>query len=500
MKKLAILLLFTLTATSATADVNQAVDNFFSSMNADVNVATVVQNQSAGVASGGGFSTRSQVVNLTPARFTPPSFNTSCGNLNFYAGSFSFLTNTDQLIAFLQNTLMTAGVTAVMVALKAATPNIAGTLQSMFDEANKLMNMFNNSCQLGTALGNIGGNAFGDAVQKTTGHSLSEAGDASAAFINNSVIGSAGRTINDSMRSVRETYEGWVGANATANPDSADPLKQKNANDYGSVIWKGLQKEKLYNLPGINGSQGLSGIANLVISLTGDVIIYSPTDDGTEYMSTSFDPAIPDAVDFLTESANLEVYNCTYFSTANPGECTPIPSGKHLEDVDYPLVEYKGGVVTKIDKAITDIQTHFTSNTPLTSDDLMIIAISPVPIFAIAQTLDDMGMAGSINYFLTQYKKEISFSILQKLVDISLQIAMKAAINRSNEETAPIINELIANISSKQAIINSQAQTYMKHDPVKILQDLNFLKGYAQNMMSPDIMQKVNFAKQMSSY
>lgn len=499
MKKLAILLLFTLTATSATADVNQAVDNFFSSIHADVNVPTVVQNQSAGVISGGGFSTRSQVVNLTPAHFTPPSFNTSCGNLNFYSGSLSFLTNTDQLIAFLQNTLMTAGVTAVMVALKAATPNIAGTLQSMFDEANKLMNMFNNSCQLGTALGNIGGTAIGDAYQKTTGQSLSEAGDAAGSFINNSVAGSAGKSITDSMRSVREKYEGWVSSNAVSNPSSADALTKKDAKDYGSIIWKGLQQEKLYNLPG-TGSQGISDIANLVISLTGDVIIYSPTDDGTELASTSFDPAIPDATDFLTESANLQVFNCTYFSTTTPGECTPVPNGKHLEEMDYPLIPYRGGIVTKIDKAVDDIQKNFTSGTPLTPDDLIIIAISPVPIFAIAQTLDDMGMAGSINYFLSQYKKEISFTILQKLVDISLQIAIKAAITRSNEETAPIINDLIASISSKQSIINSQAQAYMKHDPVKILQDLNFLKGYAQNMMSPDIMQKVTFAKQMGNY
>ena len=145
-----------LCVSNANADVNQAVDNFFSSITADVNVPTVTQNQSAGVISFGGIATRSQTINLQPMTYTPPSFNTSCGNMNFYSGSLTFMTNTDQLIAFMQNTLMTAGMTAVMTALKAATPNIAGTLQSMMDAAQKMMGMFNNSCQLGMALGNAG--------------------------------------------------------------------------------------------------------------------------------------------------------------------------------------------------------------------------------------------------------------------------------------------------------------------------------------------------------
>ena len=55
-------------------------------------------------------------------------------------------------------------------------------------------------------------------------------------------------------------------------------------------------------------------------------------------------------------------------------------------------------------------------------------------------------------------------------------------------------------ISDLQAQVNSYAGIYVKKDPVEIVQELNYLRGYAQNLMSPMILQKVNFAKQMGNY
>ena len=84
---------------------------------------------------------------------------------------------------------------------------------------------------------------------------------------------------------------------------------------------------------------------------------------------------------------------------------------------------------------MTDIQQHFTSGTSLNNDDLLIISISSVPIFAIAQTLDDIGMGGSIDSVLTQYSQQIAFEILQKLISVSLNLAVQAATTRTNNDT-----------------------------------------------------------------
>ena len=70
-----------------------------------------------------------------------------------------------------------------------------------------------------------------------------------------------------------------------------------------------------------------------------------------------------------------------------------------------------------------------------------------------------------------------------------------------NPKTQVAITSFISQIHETQAEINSYASIYNKdYDPVEIMQKLNFLKATAQNMMSPDLIQKINFAKQMNSY
>jgi hypothetical protein len=154
----------------------------------------------------------------------------------------------------------------------------------------------------------------------------------------------------------------------------------------------------------------------------------------------------------------------------------------------------------KISGAIVDIQKHFINNASLTSDDMFIIAASPVPIFAMAQTLDDLGMSGSITSYLNYYKEQIAFEILSRLIQISANLANEATVSRTNEKTASSVQSLMSSIGNIQAQLGIYSQQYVKKNPAEIMMELNYLQGMAQNMMSPMIMQKVNYAKQIGSY
>ena len=147
-----------------------------------------------------------------------------------------------------------------------------------------------------------------------------------------------------------------------------------------------------------------------------------------------------------------------------------------------------------------NIQNHFTSSTTLTQDDYMIISISPIPIYAIAQTLDDIGMQASIGSILNQYSEQIAYEILQRLISVALNLAIQASSTRVNNDTQQTITSFTKSITNVQNQVNSYASKYVTHDPVDILQRLNYLRAYAQNQMSGEIMQKVNFAKQLSNY
>ncbi len=491
---------------SSVGDVNQAVDNFFKTITSDIDISqpAIVKHQSAGVLSLGGMATRSQVINLTPMQFTPPSFDASCGNINFYSGSLAFMTNTDQLVQFLQNTLMTAGITAVMTALKAVTPNIAGTLQSMFDAAQKMLNMFNNSCQLGMALGNSTDSWMYDRLAKGKAQAHSDSSDASSAEINSSTGGSSGSSLTDKMNEVTNAYHNWVDKNANMNPIDKSGIVGSIANKYGSVIWKGIQALHLYSLPIQNGTNAdISSIANLVISLTGDLIIYSPGDDGTGSQVRVLPPTITDIQHFMISTkSDINTYNCNYFQPDSPGECTG--TKVDLRTIEYPMNQFNGGIINKIQTAMTDIQQVFTSGggktLSLSNDDMLIISISPVPIFAIAQTLDDIGMGESINSVLSQYSPQIAFEILQKLINVSLNLAIQATTTRTNNDTQQTIANFVNSIKDVQNRVNGFSSLYVKDDPIVILNKLNTLKKYAQGQMSAEIMQKVNFAKQLNNY
>ena len=164
------------------ADVNSAMNSYMNNISVTGNAATITHTQSANVMSAGGFATRSQSVTLQPFSFSPPSFSSSCGNIDFYGGSFSYLSNTDQLMKFLQNTIVTAAPLIFMQALKVISPDLQGSIQEFFDAAQKLVNLASNSCQLGTYLGTMAGTALGNATKDAMGANAANGDGGVAAY------------------------------------------------------------------------------------------------------------------------------------------------------------------------------------------------------------------------------------------------------------------------------------------------------------------------------
>ena len=81
-----------------------------------------------------------------------------------------------------------------------------------------------------------------------------------------------------------------------------------------------------------------------------------------------------------------------------------------------------------------------------------------------------------------------------------MNLAIQAATARTNNDTQQTISNFVKSIADVQNQVNSYSYKYIHYDPIEVLQQFNYLRGYAQNQMSSEIMQKVNFAKQLSSY
>jgi conjugative transfer pilus assembly protein TraH len=492
--------------TTAYADVTNAMNNFYTNITATGNAPTVVETQSANIFSGGGFSTRSQSTTLQPFAFTPPSFNSTCGNINFYSGAFSYLSNTDQLMSFLQNALITAAPLIFINALKAISPNLAGSIMSFFDSAQKLLNMASNSCQMGTYLGTMAGGYGGQALSNLTGVSQANSADALNATTNNTVSGNSGANINTQIQEWSQTFNDWANnADAVLNPkinpsDKYGMLKQQMANTYGSIIWKGIQSINDVNCTTCsNNPNNVQDLANLIMSLTGDVVITPQDSTRLTANAKSYEPLMNVENFYENMPQGQQVYNCnTGFDLTNPKECVNF-------NAIQPKVALKQGFREQVLTMIDHVQDRFVSNNPsaLSTDDLKLIALSPIPVFQMAQACADAGLKNQIATIMQGYSSEIAFMLTQAMVGEALRLAQAAVATKNvqnNKQAEYAVMQLSKNIEKIQNKLNADSRKYMIHSPVQIIQETNFLRSMAQSQYSPSLLQKVQFAKSFNNH
>jgi hypothetical protein len=486
----------------ANASVSDAMNQFYSNVSATSNPATVVQTQSANIMSAGGFSTRSQSVTLQPFAFSKPSFSSSCGNIDFYGGAFSYLSNTDQLMKFLQNTLITAAPLIFINAMKAVSPNLAGSIMSFFDSAQKLLNLASNSCQLGTYLGTMGGGYVGNALANTQMFSSGQSGDATGSMVHNTVSGDSGGSLSNSIQGYSNTVSKWADTlNGVLNPDPSTLngsdgaiLKQLSMAN-GSVIWKGMQQLGNVSCSTCTSSDGMRNLSDLVVSLIGDVYIAPDSTDPMSIKAIPISPTIQNVASFYTGlPANSKVYDCPS-SSYNPT--------KPVECFDKNITGYNQGTLSagfkeQVMAMVQHLQNHFTSNAALNNDDLQLIAISKIPVYQMAQAMQDAGMAGQIANVLSGYSEYIAYSLTQTLmseVNAMARSALSARNVQSNDQAKQAVMDLTSRINSIQSQLNIDGQKYANQDIVAMLQKINFLRSSAMAQYSPAMTEKIQFAR-----
>ena len=490
------------------ADVNSAMNSYMNNISVTGNAATITHTQSANVMSAGGFATRSQSVTLQPFSFSPPSFSSSCGNIDFYGGSFSYLSNTDQLMKFLQNTIVTAAPLIFMQALKVISPDLQGSIQEFFDAAQKLVNLASNSCQLGTYLGTMAGTALGNATKDAMGANAANGDGGVAAYTTgSSKNGDNGQSGTLGLKAAATTINSWASTmNGILNPtynDSNAQLADK-AGVFGSVVWMGLQNIANVQSTGLGGSSNMQDLANLIISVTGD--IYFGNGGGNDSVKlTSY--VVPDqiGIDSLYNKeagpTNLVAYNCQRFRENNkPNDFCYLNGGSTFSVPTTVAVTWT--ILDKVNTMIKAISDNLNSNKPLTDDNLYLIAICKLPVFQMGQALYDAGMGYQLEPFLRQYNSQIAFDIVYQLLNESLKLAMQAAMSKdtSDPKVKGDLDILVSRINMQMAILNKDALKYGQVNPVAMMNDINSLRSYAQTQYAPSLIQKIQFAKSFNNH
>jgi hypothetical protein len=206
-------------------------------------------------------------------------------------------------------------------------------------------------------------------------------------------------------------------------------------------------------------------------------------------------PTIQNVASFYTGlPANSKVYDCPS-SSYNPT--------KPVECFDKNITGYNQGTLSagfkeQVMAMVQHLQNHFTSNAALNNDDLQLIAISKIPVYQMAQAMQDAGMAGQIANVLSGYSEYIAYSLTQTLmseVNAMARSALSARNVQSNDQAKQAVMDLTSRINSIQSQLNIDGQKYANQDIVAMLQKINFLRSSAMAQYSPAMTEKIQFAR-----
>ncbi len=515
MKKLTILLFSIILSGNASAAV---LDNYYSNITSAVNGPSAIQTQSAGIVSGGGLAIRSKSVTLQPFAFVPPSFSSSCGNMNMFLGSFSYLSNPDQLMQFMQGMITSMAPALFQIALNAMSPGLGDVVRQFFDEAVKLMSLSLNSCQLGQAAGN--------ALSRRISQATNTDGSGSGAMLEGTATNGTS-PVADKLRSFNSSLDTvYQNLNSFASGDTFNKMFQTNqtqvniAMNSGMVVWKSLQTMPFANSAALNGAEGSAAegsaidLSNFIISITGDeLIFYDKDSQSMQIHSVPHKISIGQLFDpekvGLQPTGDLQIYACSGWrlGTKIPVDC--------ITDTSKAYAQYQTGTLPtvtitqdeiplfKVKKSIDHIISVVkgdASSGSLTPFDFVVLSGTPIPVLDYAQTLYDLGL--DPHEVLDNYAPKLTFYILKGLITDALATGQLGLgnVQVSGEDGEKQLDKARDELSRRIQQINEELYSYSTKyniDAQNIQLSLNEMKRMLVNRYSSPLIDKVNFAKQM---
>ena len=276
---------------------NDALGEIFNGM-ANVTQPGVYELQRRGVIAGGGMTVRSKVVNTQMMTFTPPSWKSSCGGIDMYLGSFSFI-NADQFIELLRAVAANAAGYAFEIALDNVCPQCMVVMNALQKGVQQLNQFAGNSCQLAKGIVTDGAELMGLQTRNSMGLSAMAKGLSKDWY----------DTFQEPDKQLDELY------------------KENKPNEFaekytGNIIWQIAKKNAVATW--ILSGKGGDAYLEMLMSLTGTVIIEdlqnaTPNDD--KVMPKTTYSNILKLKHFVDGSQGMpvEIYKCEGGKTAD--EC-----------------------------------------------------------------------------------------------------------------------------------------------------------------------------------
>ena len=412
-----------LIATPVNANVGTGMNDLFNSVGGFANATppSAYKGQTMNGYSGGGFYARTPVKNYQLMSAQGPSLNIGCGGIDITAGAFSHI-NEAAITAMLQNIGTSIGY-AFLLAIKSSMPEMASTFEYLQDVAAKANALNINTCQLTKGVPLVEGASLSQNLQATAGQ----------------IAANTTSLYSDSMQALKATKDDAAKQNEAINAAiAADPSK-KEFYKPGNVVWRALSKTS-----GLDTED-----KQLVMSLTGAIVIDEPTGSGTGNGSKAgawryIEPTITDVSEFIG-------YKNEAAGTVKLLKCNEVVDCKNPTTVNKTITSFRAMVSTKIDA----LRNNLNSRSAQTVSDLKLIEVSSVPIWKMIATLPKSDTS-TIELYKNYIAVDVAYTYVEGVLEIAKQISRSGQIQPAAPDAKDALARLTTQLNETSANLHNK--------------------------------------------
>jgi conjugative transfer pilus assembly protein TraH len=360
-----------------------------------LNEAAYIKEQSAGHLVGPGIVSRTRNKQIDIINFTPPSIeNDFCGNMNFHMGSFSFIDG-EEIIRSLGAITSNAKGYAYHLALKAMSPQIASTAETLKSWMNKVSAHNKTSCQW---------------IQ-----------DAQKKYFPEKALALGQCSTNRSDKDKDDTKTAEQCGKIEISQSEAEKAQKDNPDSFiynFNVAWN-LLKKSSYN----------NEIKEFLMSITG-TIIYSKDGNRKEAMKTHYSSLLnKEFLEKLTDPANKlnGIYKC---KNNEYDSCLNI-------ELKHTTISLEKAILNKLE----DMQAKMREDNdePWSTDQLLLIAKIDLPLIPILAV--NAAYNPSFNFIsLDQLAKDVMLEMISGYINEGLRNIETALTKKeANDGALPVI-------------------------------------------------------------
>ena len=433
------------------ADLNKDLNKFYSKFGGHSNITSgsIYQGQKAGYMTGGGFSTRSRIMNSELASISLPKFNAGCGGIDLHMGGFSFI-NKNEIINTLKSIAGDSLGYAFMLGMETMSPQIASTMKDLQSKMQAVNNMSINSCETASQL-------VGSVWPKDS---------LASQHICRSTAASRGTAMDfvDGRHKCSESS----GFSKEEEGRSQDPNYQDLLGSEYNIAWKVINKHSFLK----DNRQ----LAELFMSLTG-TIIYR-LDEGNkviEYKGSKIDDQ--DFISSMLSGGKLEIYHCEEEKNKTDTKCLIVNQKKIYINKEE---SWEG----KVKSTLKSMQDKIFEDKELNDKEIELLETSRLPLYRIINVMT------AFNYNtldLIRLSNMVALDILHQYIREVLELSREGAeqLKRSQAFEGKITEYLKGLERLEEKLVKEEEKNHRIFEKENTLfQQVDYLEGVIHNQIN----------------